>query len=85
MWDEIAVAAFLDPSIITDKRQLYVNIDIDHGASYGQTIFVDKDVKVTSWWQLANVQFDLNLDKFYDTYVRLMTAPTGAGKVAARK
>ena len=85
MWDEIAVAAFLDPSIITDQRQLYVNIDINHGASYGQTIFVDKDVKVPSWWQLANVQFDLNLDKFYDTYVRLMTAPTGSGKAAVHK
>ena len=55
MWDEIAVAAFLDPSIITEQKELYVNIDIDHGASYGQTIFVDKSVKVPSWWKLANV------------------------------
>lgn len=83
MWDEIAVAAFLDPSIITEQKELYVNIDIDHGASYGQTIFVDKSVKVPSWWKLANVQFNLNTDKFYDAYVRLMTAPTGSGKVAA--
>jgi purine nucleosidase len=83
MWDEIAVAAFLDPSIITDQKQLYVNIDIDHGASYGQTIFVDKDVKVPSWWKLATVQFDLNTDRFYDMYVHLMTSPTGSGKVAA--
>jgi inosine-uridine nucleoside N-ribohydrolase len=84
MWDEIAVAAFLDPSIITDQKQLYVNIDIDHGASYGQTIFVDKDVKVPSWWKLATVQFDLNADKFYDLYVHLMTAPTGSGKGPGR-
>ena len=83
MWDEIAVAAFLDPSIITEQKELYVNIDIDHGASYGQTIFVDKSVKVPSWWKLTNVQFNLNTDKFYDAYVRLMTAPPGSGKVAA--
>jgi purine nucleosidase len=82
MWDEIAVAAFLDNSVITDQKELYVNIDIDHGASYGQTIFVDKDVKVPSWWRLATVQFDLNTDKFYDMYVRLMTAPMGSGKTA---
>jgi purine nucleosidase len=83
MWDEIAVAAFLDPSIITEQKELYVNIDIDHGASYGQTIFEDKSVKVPSWWKLATVQFNLNTDKFYDAYVKLMTAPTGSGKVAA--
>jgi inosine-uridine nucleoside N-ribohydrolase len=83
MWDEIAVAAFLDPSIITDQKQLYVNVDTEHGASYGQTIFVDKDVKVPSWWKLATVQFDLNTDKFYDMYVGLMTGPTGSGRIAA--
>jgi inosine-uridine nucleoside N-ribohydrolase len=41
MWDEISVAAFLDPSIITEQKELYVNIDIDHGAGYGQTIFLE--------------------------------------------
>lgn len=80
MWDEISVAAFLDPSIITKQEEMYVNIDIDHGASYGQTIFVGKETKVPSWWKLAEVQFDLNTDRFYDVYVKLMTAPPGSGK-----
>jgi len=80
MWDEISVAAFLDPGIITEQKELYVNIDIDHGASYGQTIFVEKEVKVPAWWKLATVQFDLDTEKFYDAYVKLMTAPTGSGK-----
>ena len=43
MWDEISVLAFLDPSIITAKQELYVNIDIDHGPGYGQTIFVEAE------------------------------------------
>ena len=37
MWDEIPAVAWMDPTIITSQQQLYVNIDIDHGASYGQT------------------------------------------------
>ena len=41
MWDEIAAVAWLDPAIITKQQELYVNVDIDHGASYGQTIFVE--------------------------------------------
>jgi len=84
MWDEISVAAFLDPSIITKQEELYVNIDIDHGPSYGQTIFVGKDVKVPAWWKLAEVQFDLNTEKFYDLYVKLITALPGSGKGSAK-
>jgi inosine-uridine nucleoside N-ribohydrolase len=80
MWDEISAAAFLDPSIITDQKEYYVNIDINHGASYGQTIFFGKEAKAPPFWKLATVQFDLNLDKFYRMYIHLMSAPTGAGK-----
>ena len=85
MWDEIAAAAFMDPSIITDQQELYVNIDIDHGSGYGQTIFVEKSVKVPSWWKLATVQFDLNTDKFYRMYIDLMTRPPGADKGAGAR
>jgi purine nucleosidase len=75
MWDEIAVAAFLDPTIITSQEERYVNIDIDHGAGYGQTIFVEKTVKVPAWWKLVTVQVDLDTDKFYKLYEKLMSAP----------
>ena len=80
MWDEIAVAAFLDPNVITSQKELYVNIDIDHGAGYGQTIFLDKSVAAPAWWKLATVQFDLDVQKLDDMYVRLMTAPVGSGR-----
>jgi len=80
MWDEIAAAAFLDPSIITSEKDLYVNIDIDHGAGYGQTIFLGQGTSAPEWWKPATVQLDLDTNKFYDMYVRLMTAPAGSGK-----
>ena len=77
MWDEIAAAALVDPSIVTQQKELYVNIDIDHGASYGQTIFVEKEVKVPSWlWKPATVQFDLDTKKFYRLYSDLMSSPS---------
>lgn len=84
MWDEISVLAFLDPGIITRQQELYVNVDIDHGASYGQTIFVETVVPgppgetprartMPSWWRVATVQWDLDLPRFYDRFVQLMT------------
>jgi inosine-uridine nucleoside N-ribohydrolase len=86
MWDEIAALAWMDPSIITRQQELYVNIDIDHGASYGQTIFVEKEQetgqgrppverKMPAWWKVATVQWDLDTAKFYKMYVDLMTRP----------
>jgi len=75
MWDEIAGAALIDPSIITGQKQLYMDIDVDHGASYGKTIFWDSTAKVPPYLRLANVQFDIDAEKFYRLYIELMTRP----------
>jgi inosine-uridine nucleoside N-ribohydrolase len=77
MWDEIAGAALIDPSIITGQKQLYMDIDIDHGASYGKTLFWDGSAKVPPYLRLANVQFDIDAEKFYKLYIDLMTRPVG--------
>ena len=75
MWDEIAGAALIDPSIITGQKQLYMDIDVDHGASYGKTIFWDSKAQVPPYLRLANVQFDIDAEKFYKLYLDLMTRP----------
>jgi purine nucleosidase len=75
MWDEIAGAALIDPSIITGQKQLYMDIDVDHGASYGKTIFWGEKTKVPPYLRLANVQFDIDAEKFYKIYLDLMTRP----------
>ena len=75
MWDEIAGAALIDPSIITGQKQLYMDIDTDHGASYGKTIFWSSEAKVPPYLHLANVQFDIDAEKFYKLYIDLMTRP----------
>ena len=73
MWDEIAGAALIDPSIITGQKQLYMDIDVDHGASYGKTIFWDAKAEVPPYLRLANVQFDIDAEKFYRLYIDVMT------------
>jgi inosine-uridine nucleoside N-ribohydrolase len=75
MWDEIAGVALIDPSIITGQKQLYMDIDVDHGASYGKTIFWDTKAQVPPYLRLANVQFDIDAEKFYKLYIDLMTRP----------
>ena len=95
MWDEISALAWMDPSIITKQQELYVNIDISHGAGYGQTIFVEKEMeggggrppvprKMPAWWQLATVQWDLDTAKFYKMYIDLMSRAPRSNPSAAR-
>ncbi len=80
MWDELSAAAMVDPSIITGQKELYVDIDIDHGPSYGQTLFWSPGTALPSYERLATVQFDVDARKLYDLYIKLMTQPPRAGK-----
>ena len=80
MWDELSAAALIDPSIITGTKQLYVDIDIDHGPSYGETLFWEPGTALPSYERVATVQFDVDAQKLYDLYVQLMTQPLKSGR-----
>lgn len=38
LWDEIAAAVWLDPTIVTDRATLYVDYDTQFGPGYGDTL-----------------------------------------------
>ena len=73
MWDEISAASVLDPSIITEVREMYVDVEIDHGIDYGNTLAWDPQEHRPLGMAKASIQFDLDLERFYDLYVDLMT------------
>lgn len=76
MWDELSAAAMIDSSIITRQKEMYVDIDVEHGPSYGETLFWDARAELPPYEHKAIVQFDVNTDKLYDLYIRLMTQPS---------
>src|SRR6201982_437507 len=44
LWDELAAAAWLDPSIITKNETRYMDIDLSEGAGYGNILtWTDRD------------------------------------------
>src|ERR1700730_3635922 len=64
MWDELAAAAWIDPTLITGKETRYMSVDIDHGAGYGYTLtWVDKDNPKLGA-QPVEIQVDLDLARF---------------------
>jgi purine nucleosidase len=76
LWDELAAAAWLDPTIITKTKKLYISASIGHGATYGDTLTWDADHAPAIHGPLAEVQVDLDKEKFYAEFVELMTRTT---------
>jgi inosine-uridine nucleoside N-ribohydrolase len=99
MWDELAVAALIDPSIITESRTMWLDVDISQGPKYGDTLVwerpegppsfflphsgpeaVDRDKWAGHWeppehLQPATVQMAVDIERFEDLFVDLMTDP----------
>jgi inosine-uridine nucleoside N-ribohydrolase len=76
LWDELAAAAWLDPSIITQKETRFMDINLDRGGNYGDTLtWSEKDKPKIETGQVE-IQVDLDLAKFYKLFVDLLTAPT---------
>jgi len=75
LWDELAACAWLDPSIITKRRDLYMDVDVSHGPAYGETLTWDAALKPKVELQLVHAQVDLDLAKFTQQFVALMKAP----------
>jgi inosine-uridine nucleoside N-ribohydrolase len=78
MWDELAAAAWIDPSIITKHITRYMGVDLDHGATYGDTLTWTEKDSLRASLRPVEIQTDLDLDKFNRMFVRLMIAPTPA-------
>jgi purine nucleosidase len=76
LWDELAAAAWLDPSLITKRETLFMDVDLDRGAGYGNTLSWTDGDKPKGELRPVEVQDDLDLEKFYKIFVDLLTAQT---------
>ncbi|MDE3201506.1 MAG: nucleoside hydrolase [Acidobacteriota bacterium] len=73
MWDEIAACSLLDPSIITREKPLYMDVNINHGPNYGDTLTWTENLKPATGVRLVHLQLNLDLPKFQKMFVDLMS------------
>jgi purine nucleosidase len=74
-WDELAAAAWLDPAIITKEQRLFIDVDLNRGPFYGDTLSWTAANKPLLDLQLVHVQTELDLPRFNKLVVDLMKAP----------
>ena len=73
LWDELAACAWLDPTLITRETIEYMDIDLSHGPSYGNTLTWTEKLKPQTGVRLVHAQLDLDLPRFQKMFVELMT------------
>jgi inosine-uridine nucleoside N-ribohydrolase len=76
MWDELAAAAWIDPTVITKRETRYMSVDLDHGAGYGNTLTWTGKDKPALPVRPVEILMDLDTEKFYRLFVGLMTTST---------
>ena len=76
MWDELAACSLIDPSVITKEKQLYMDVDLSHGPSYGETLTWSEELKPATATRIVHAQMDLDLEKFHKMFVELMSQPS---------
>lgn len=76
MWDELTAASWIDPSMITNIKKTYMDINLDRGAGYGDILIWNDKAKPDSDVQIVNAQMDVDVKKFQQLFVKLMSGPT---------
>jgi purine nucleosidase len=84
LWDELAACAWLDPTVITRRADVYMDVDVSHGPAYGDTRTWIEAMKPAVDLHLVHAQLDLDLPRFTKMFVELMSAPTPHGDASEK-
>jgi len=76
LWDELAAAIWLDPSIITKSMECYEDVDTSFTAGYGNTLSWDAAHAPGLGEQKLTVIQEVDVTKLDKLFVSLMQAPT---------
>lgn len=74
MYDQIAMASVIDPTLVTSKR-LYVDVNIDHGISYGVSVAGREIWPGAEGAQQMEVQYELDWPRFIEMFVERIQRP----------
>jgi inosine-uridine nucleoside N-ribohydrolase len=76
LWDELAAAAWLDPSLITKAETRFMDVDLGRGANYGNMLTWNNKDRPKVELQPVEIQVDLDTERFYGMFVELLKAET---------
>lgn len=77
MWDEIAAGAWLEPELIVETEDLYIDVDTHFGPGYGNTLSWSEHYQPGLGERKAQVITKINPSALYDLMERLLGNSAG--------
>ena len=74
MYDQIAIASLIDPDLVVTET-LYVDVDINHGISYGTSVGGRKVWPGAESARQMKVQYDLDWPRFFAMFAERVQRP----------
>ena len=78
MWDELAVAVWLDPSLTTRSMTVMEDVDVSFTAGYGNTLSWAPNVAPNMGEDKVDVVLEVNVPKFEQLALGLLSHPKAA-------
>lgn len=75
MWDELAACVLLDPTLATQTRTLYMDVDLSHGPSYGHTLTWSDQLKPATPLRKVRAHVAVDAPRFYRLFTGLIARP----------
>ena len=73
MRDEVTAATWIDPTLVTKAEAFYVDVDISHGASYGDTLSWSEEYRPNLGEQKASVEKAIDEKRFRKLFIQLLS------------
>ncbi len=81
LWDEMAAAVAVDPTLVTQQVEALMDVDIDHGMHYGQAHVWPKATAPHQGEQLVTIVQAVDLDRFYAAFIKAAQSPLPLGGI----
>lgn len=75
-WDELAAATWLDPGITARVRDVYMDVNVEHGPNYGDVLIFSESDKPKLSLQKVHAQVDVNASMLEKDLIDLFAAET---------
>jgi inosine-uridine nucleoside N-ribohydrolase len=72
LWDELTVAIFLDPTLVTKETTVLMDVDVSHGPSYGSVRVWGDSVAPHNGERKVVIIQDVDVKRFVDMFVHAM-------------
>lgn len=75
IWDCLAAGYLIEPGFVTKREMAYLDVDTVFGPTYGAVVPLDRTLAPDA--TAVEVMLDLDFERFFEMYKRLLTRPPG--------